>query len=73
MLKRLDRRLPVLTGGPRDAPARQRTLRATIAWSYELLTLDEQRLFARLAVFSGGCAIEAAEEVCEADLDTSRP
>ena len=70
LLKRLDRRLPVLTGGPRDAPARQRTLRATIAWSYELLTLDEQRLFARLAVFSGGCAIEAAEEICEADLDT---
>jgi predicted ATPase/class 3 adenylate cyclase len=70
LLKRLDRRLPILTGGPRDAPARQRTLRATIAWSYELLTLDEQRLFARLAVFSGGCAIEAAEEICEADLDT---
>jgi predicted ATPase/class 3 adenylate cyclase len=70
LLKRLDRRLPILTGGPRDAPARQRTLRATIAWSYELLTLDEQRLFARLAVFSGGCSIEAAEEICEADLDT---
>jgi predicted ATPase/class 3 adenylate cyclase len=70
LLKRLDRRLPVLTGGPRDAPARQRTLRATIAWSYELLTSDEQRLFARLAVFSGGCAIEATEEICEADLDT---
>ncbi len=70
LLKRLDRRLPILTGGPRDAPERQRTLRATIAWSYELLTLDEQRLFARLAVFSGGCAIDAAEEVCEADLDT---
>jgi predicted ATPase/class 3 adenylate cyclase len=69
LLKRLDKRLPMLTGGPRDAPERQRTLRATIAWSYELLTSDEQRLFARLAVFSDGCTLEAAEAVCEADLD----
>ena len=70
LLKRLDRRLPILTGGSRDAPERQRTLRATIAWSYELLAEDEQRAFARLAVFTGGCTLEAAEQVCQTDLDT---
>jgi predicted ATPase/class 3 adenylate cyclase len=70
LLKRLDKRLPILTGGPRDAPERQRTLRATIAWSYELLREDEQRAFARFAVFAGSCTIEAAVEVCHADLDT---
>jgi predicted ATPase/DNA-binding SARP family transcriptional activator len=70
LLTRLDRRLPILVGGPQDAPERQRTLRATIAWSYELLTSDEQRLFARLSVFVGGCTLEAAEEVCEAHVDT---
>jgi predicted ATPase/class 3 adenylate cyclase len=69
ILERLDRRLPLLTGGLRDAPARQRTLRATIEWSYELLTDTEKRLFARLAVFRGGCTLEAAEEVAEANLD----
>ena len=69
LLRRLDRRLPLLTGGPRDAPERQRTLRATIAWSYELLTPDAQRVFERLAVFVGGCTLEAAEEVCSADVD----
>jgi predicted ATPase/class 3 adenylate cyclase len=70
LLKRLERRLPLLTGGPRDAPTRQRTLRATIEWSYELLGREENQLFARLAVFVGGCALEAAEQVCGADLDT---
>jgi predicted ATPase/DNA-binding SARP family transcriptional activator len=70
LLKRLDKRLPILTGGPRDAPERQRTLRATIAWSYDLLTPDEQRAFARLAVFAGGCTLEAAEQVCQEGLDT---
>jgi predicted ATPase/class 3 adenylate cyclase len=70
LLKRLDRRLPILTGGPRDAPERQRTLRATIAWSYELLTAEEKRVFSRLAVFTGGSTLEAAEQVCQADLDT---
>jgi predicted ATPase/class 3 adenylate cyclase len=70
LLKRLDRRLPILTGGPRDAPERQRTLRAAIAWSNELLTAAEQRAFARLAVFAGGCTLEAAEEVCQADFET---
>jgi predicted ATPase len=70
ILERLEQRLPLLTGGARDLPERQRTLRATIEWSYELLTPEEQRLFARLAVFPGGCTLEAAEQVAEADLDT---
>jgi len=70
LLGRLERRLPMLTGGPSDAPERQRTLRATIAWSYDLLTAEEQRVFTRLAVFSGGCTLEAAEDVCETTLDT---
>ena len=70
LLERLDQRLPVLTGGARDVPDRQRTLRDTIAWSYELLDETEQRLFSRLAVFMGGFTLDAAEQVCEADLDT---
>ena len=70
LLERLDQRLPVLTGGGRDVPDRQRTLRDTIAWSYELLDETEQRLFSRLAVFVGGFTLEAAEQVCGADLDT---
>ncbi len=69
LLERLEQRLPLLAGGTRDAPERQRTLRATIEWSHELLTTDEQRLFARLAVFRGGCTLEAAEAVVDADLD----
>ena len=55
--------------GGRDADARQQTLRSTIEWSYDLLTADEQRLFARLAVFAGGCTVDAAERVIDADLD----
>jgi predicted ATPase/class 3 adenylate cyclase len=70
LLERLEQRLPLLTGGSRDAPDRQRTLRATIEWSHELLTSAEQQLFARLAVFRGGCTLEAAEAVVDADLDT---
>jgi predicted ATPase/class 3 adenylate cyclase len=70
LLERLDRRLPVLTGGGRDVPDRQRTLRDTIAWSYELLDETEQKLFSRLTVFVGGFTLDAAEEVCAADLDT---
>jgi predicted ATPase len=69
LLQRLEQRLPLLAGGSRSAPERQRTLRATIAWSHELLTPDEQATFARLAVFAGGCTLEAAEEICEADVD----
>jgi predicted ATPase/class 3 adenylate cyclase len=69
LLARLDRRLPLLASRSRDAPARQRTLRATIEWSYELLGSDEQELFRRLAVFRGSFLLEAAEVVCDADLD----
>ena len=69
LLQRLERRLPLLAGGSRSAPERQQTLRATIAWSYELLTPDEQTTFARLAVFAGGCTLDAAEEICGADVD----
>jgi len=68
ILERLGQRLDMLKGG-RDADARQQTLRATILWSHELLTPEEQQLFARLAVFRGGCTVEAAEEVAEADVD----
>ena len=70
ILDRLQQRLPLLTGGARDLPERQRTLRATIEWSYELLTDEEQRLFARLAVFAGGSTLEDAELVAGADVDT---
>jgi predicted ATPase/class 3 adenylate cyclase len=69
ILKRLEQRLKLLTGGARELPARQQTLRGAIDWSYSLLDPDEQRFFARLAVFVGGCMLEAAEEVCEVDLD----
>jgi predicted ATPase/DNA-binding SARP family transcriptional activator len=64
---RLEDRLAFLTGGPRDAPARQRTLRAAIEWSYELLVPEEQRVYARLAVFRGGATLSAAEAVCDTD------
>ena len=67
---RLARRLPVLTGGPRDVPERQQTLRATIGWSYELLSEPEATLFRRLAVFNGGCTAEAMDAVCGGDLET---
>jgi predicted ATPase/class 3 adenylate cyclase len=69
ILKRLEQRLKLLTGGARELPARQQTLRGAIDWSYGLLDADEQRFFARLAVFVGGCMLEAAEGVCEVDLD----
>lgn len=69
MLPRLARRLDILSGGPRGAPARQQTLRGAIDWSYDLLDEDEQRLFARLAVFVDGCDLEAVEAVCDPDDD----
>jgi predicted ATPase/DNA-binding SARP family transcriptional activator len=67
--ERLGQPLQVLVGGAQDAPERQRTLRATIDWSYELLEPAEQRLFVRLAAFAGGCTIEAAQSVCGDDLE----
>ena len=69
ILERLSPWLDLLRGG-RDADPRQQTLRSTIEWSYELLTREEQHLFARLSVFAGGCTLEAAEQVCDADIDT---
>ncbi len=70
LLERLDHALPLLTGGARDAPERQRTLRTTIAWSYDLLDEECGRLFARLSVFAGGFPLEAAEAACDAELET---
>ena len=69
LLERLESRLEVLTAGSRDAPERHRTMRATVDWSYRLLDSDEQVLFARLAVFSGGATIEQIEEICGGGLD----
>ncbi len=66
LLARLSQRLTVLTSGARDVPERQQTLRNTIGWSYQLLDAVEQRLFRCLAVFMGGCTLEAAEAVCGA-------
>jgi len=66
-LARLERRLALLVGGPRDWPARQQTLRDTLAWSYALLEPAEQQLFRRLAVFAGGCTLAAVEAVCAGD------
>src|SRR6266496_1493136 len=63
LLERLEHRLAVLTSGPRDLPARQHTLRHTLAWSYDLLPVEEQRLFRLLSVFVGGCTLEALEAV----------
>jgi predicted ATPase/class 3 adenylate cyclase len=63
LLQRLEKRLPMLTRGARDLPARQQTMRDAIAWSHDLLTPEEQTLFQRLAVFPGGCTLDAAETV----------
>jgi predicted ATPase/class 3 adenylate cyclase/uncharacterized protein HemY len=69
MMGRLENRLRLLTGGGRELPARQQTLRGAIAWGYDLLDAAEQRLFRRLAVFAGGCTLGAAEDVCDAESD----
>jgi predicted ATPase/DNA-binding CsgD family transcriptional regulator len=66
LLARLEQRLPLLTDGPRDAPARQRTLRDTIAWSYGLLEQDTRRLFRWLSVCADGCSLEAVETIAAA-------
>jgi predicted ATPase len=68
LLERLSTRLDVLKAG-RGVDPRQQTLRATIEWSHDLLDEEERRLFARLSVFRGGCTLEAAEQVCDADID----
>ena len=64
LLARLSRRLAILTGGARDVPTRQQTLRNTIEWSYQLLSSEEQRLFRWLSVFANGCTLQASEAVC---------
>ncbi len=69
LLPRLTNRLKLLVGGAQDLPVRQQTLRKTIDWSYDLLDEDEKRLFRRLAVFVGGCTLEAAEAICNAHRD----
>jgi predicted ATPase/class 3 adenylate cyclase len=69
MLARIEQSLTLLTSGPRDRPSRQQTLRGAIDWSYGLLSDEQAHVFARLAVFAGGCRLEAAEAVCEAELD----
>ena len=69
LLERLDQRLSLLTGGARDLPERQRTLRSTLEWSHDLLEAAEQRLFARLGAFNGGWSLDAAEAVCGPGLE----
>ncbi len=69
LLVLLVNRMQVLIGGPKDVPNRQQTLQNTIDWSYSLLTQDGRSLFARLSVFAGGCTLEAAEAVCNAEGD----
>jgi predicted ATPase/class 3 adenylate cyclase len=69
LLARMGQLLTLLTGGARDVPARQQTLRNTISWSYNLLSEEEQRLFRWLSVFVGGCSMQAAEAVCGGSID----
>ena len=69
MLARLESRLNLLTGGARDLPTRQQTLRSTVDWSHDLLNAAEQTLFRRLSVFTGGCTLEAVEAVCDTKGD----
>jgi len=72
LLRRLDRRLELLTAGARDADERHQTLQATIDWSYDLLAEPDRTLLGRLSVFAGGCTVLAAEEVCGADAQFDR-
>src|SRR5882724_2753058 len=69
LLTRLASRLQLLTGGARDLPQRQQTLRAAMDWSYDLLNAAEQKLFRRLSVFVGGCTLEGVEAVCDTKCD----
>ncbi|HEX6818167.1 MAG TPA: tetratricopeptide repeat protein [Ktedonobacterales bacterium] len=71
LLERLDARLALLTDGARDLPARQRTLRDTLGWSYDLLSAEAQLMFRRLAVFAGGCTLTAAQAVCASAQDSA--
>ena len=71
-MRRLDRRLPLLTGGPRDLPARQQTLRDTIAWSYDLLQRRRTDAVSAPGVFVGGCTLEAAEAIDGANEAASK-
>jgi predicted ATPase len=73
LLARLEHRLQILTSGAKDAPARHQTLRNTLAWSYDLLDAEEQRLFRRLCVFIGGCTLYAVAAVCNAGDDLAMP
>jgi predicted ATPase/DNA-binding SARP family transcriptional activator len=68
LLERLEHRLELLTGGPRDLPTRQRSLRATLEWSWEALEEPERQLLGRLTVFEGGASLEGAEAVCDGEL-----
>jgi predicted ATPase len=71
ILKRLEHSLNLLTGGAEDLPERQRTMRGAIAWSYDLLDVDEQKLLNRLSVFRGGLTLEGAEAIGNAEADLS--
>src|SRR5207253_2511910 len=73
ILDRLGHRLELLNRGPQDLPERQQTLRALIDWSYDLLAPTEQNLLVRLAVFAGGCDLDAAEAVCLDEEEEAQP
>src|SRR5204862_5723023 len=69
MQARLESRLQLLTGGAKDLPLRQQTLRGTIDWSYDVLSQGEKALFRRLSVFIGGCTLESVEAICNTKQD----